>query len=129
MLRSGLVILTLFCLSWTVGAIGDSRINFNIVMQKLEALDKKIDTKLQEMNSEIKEIKSDVASLKQSGKAADLKIAHGSTDIEKRVGDLEGDMSIVKIGLTGIADSVNDLQEADNQQDRNILSLRAQVCQ
>ncbi len=182
MLGLGVKILTLCCLSFTVNGVSlkpstnDSEIserNLVIIMQKLEALDKKIDGKLQEfgekqrdaimeidekvtvlnhkladtenkmheMKRELMEIKSDMTSLKQaSGEEKDKDRAQSITDvdeavdevinanIEKRVGDLESEMSDIKLSLNYIADDVNDLQQAGDVQNTNIIALRQQVC-
>ena len=181
MLGLGVKILTLCCLSFTVNGVSLkpstngrelSERNLVIIMQKLEALDKKIDEKLQEfgekqrdaiteidekvtvlnhkladsenkmheMNREIMEINSDMASLKQSVKENDRERARSNTDvdeavdevintdIEKRVGDLESEMSDVKLSLNYIADDVSDLQQVEDVQNRNIIALRQQVC-
>ncbi len=113
------------------------------VIQKLDMLlDRKIDGKLAQlekrmdiMSSAITEMKADLTILKQTG-TKKLNIVKNSTDLEGRVSELEDQMFIVqdemsdmKLGLTAIADSVDELQEAENIQDENILFLAQEVDQ
>ena len=105
-------------------------------------LDRKIDGKMarlekrmDKMSSAITEMKADLTTLKQTG-TKKSNIVKNSTDLEGRVSELEDQMFIVqdemsymKLGLTAIADSIDELQEAENIQNENILFLAQEVDQ
>ncbi len=61
------------------------------------------------MNGVITELKTDVTNLKQAGGKMKLKVVQNSTELEKRVNELEEEMVAVK-------DDIDTLQDADNTQ-------------
>ena len=56
-------------------------------------------------------------------------IVKNSTDLEDRVSELEHEMSDVKLGLSAIADDVDDLEEANNIHDQSILYIEQEIDQ
>ncbi len=140
----GVLVLTLYFSSLIVNAVDMSEADLTKVVQKLDILlDRKIGGKLSEidkrmnqMSGAISKLNSEVASLKERKKKMKLPIIQNSSDLEERVSELETQMFVVedeisdmKLGLSAIADSVDELQEAENVQDENILFLAQEVDQ
>ncbi len=151
-----LLILILPCLNF--GALGsdDSEPNLTVMMKKLELMNKRFDEfnrkfhdvvkKIHDKETEVDrrmhltdnimmEMKADIQNLKHEADKRKSDIAQNSTDLEGRVSDLEDQMVLVedevsdmKLGLTAIADSVDELQETENVQNENIMFLQQQVC-
>ena len=147
------IMLTLSCLSLAVHSRQVAENNLATIMQKVEAL---IDKRLEEFGKtidavigEIKDIKQNEQQRKELDRKMDdvieeienmkqteekKKVVQNSTDLEERVSALEiqmilveDEMSDVKLGLTAVADNVDELQEAENVQNENILFLEQEV--
>ena len=144
LLNYGVLILTLYSSSLIVNAVDISEVDLTKIMQKLDILlDKKIgrklsgiDKRMNEMSDAISKLNTEVVKLKDTEKKIKLPIIQNSSDLEDRVSELETQMFVVedeisdmKLGLSAIADSVDELQEAENVQDENILFLTQEVDQ
>ncbi len=164
----GFIIFILPCLSLATDSGDVSETNLGIMVHKLEALEKRVEVKLTELDrkmAEFEKIKSDamgeidtrlsdqdgklgdldkrvdqmeetagMENLRQSGEKIESNLAENSTDLEERVSELEDQMiavedevSDMKLGLAAIADRLDELQEAENVQNENILFLQQEV--
>ncbi len=86
------------------------------------------DKRMQEMSGVIGKIQKDVGkfnSLPESKRNQTL----NNTELEERVSQLEDQMVVVQLGITAVADSADELKEAQFIQDAKILNLEQQVDQ
>ncbi len=107
---------------------------FEKKMLETNSMNSVTDKRIHEISDVIDLMKDNIKHLKQPKEMKPNHIAKNNTDLEERVSDLEVQMVVVeaeisgiKLGLAAIADRVDELQEAENVQNQNILFLEQEV--
>ncbi len=112
-----------------VGKNIDAIIYINDESDKMIREPTESDKRMPKMNGVIKDEKANDKNLKKLKEEKQMNVAQNSTDLEERVRELEDQMYVVQIGLAAVTDNVDELQEAENVQNQNILFLQQEVDQ
>ncbi len=107
----------------------DAIMNVNDESDKMIGEQTESDKRMTKMNGVINNVKANVQNLNKPKEKKQMKVARNSTDLEERVSELEDKMAVIQIGLSAVADNVDELQEADALHDETILYLEKEVDQ